>query len=167
MKQVNKLFALACAVILFSASASFNIYDFGDDSVKEQRFRTLISELRCPKCQNNNLADSNAPLASDIKAYVYRSVKDGKSDDDIVNFLVSRYGTFIVYDPKVMWLWLIPLVVAVFGLLFVLRQMQMKNRSTQNNNTLANVPSMESLIREYEQQQRGDIDNMNKGERDQ
>ena len=75
-------------------------YDF-DDSVKEVRFNRLIEELRCPKCQNNNLADSNSPLSVDLKDIIYEQIIAGASDDEIIDFLKQRYGDFIHYKPPV------------------------------------------------------------------
>ncbi len=136
--------------LTFTANAAFNVYEF-DDSQKEARFQNLIEDLRCPKCQNNNLADSNAPLATDIKNYVYQSVKTGKSDDEITDFLVSRYGLFIIYDPKVIWIWLVPLLVVLSGLFWALKRIKSSQRVAT---TPADLPSMASLIDDYERQKK-------------
>ncbi len=135
--------------LTFTANAAFNVYEF-DDNQKEVRFQNLIEDLRCPKCQNNNLADSNAPLATDIKNYVYQSMKTGKSDDEITDFLVSRYGLFIIYDPKIIWIWLLPLLVVLSGLFWALKSI----KSRQKIATPADLPSMASLIADYERQQK-------------
>ncbi len=134
--------------LTFTANAAFNVYEF-DDSKTEARFQNLIEDLRCPKCQNNNLADSNAPLATDIKNYVYQSVKTGKSDDEITEFLISRYGLFIIYDPKVIWIWLVPLLVVLSGLLWALTRIKSRQKVAT---TPADLPSMASLIDDYERQ---------------
>ncbi len=126
--------------------ASFNTYDFEDD-IQAQRFQQLIETLRCPKCQNNNLADSNAPLASDIKTYVHGAIQQGQSDEEITDFLISRYGLFIIYDPKIMWLWLIPVLITAAGLLLFIFTRRKKT------NTEA-LPDMETLIAEYEADKR-------------
>lgn len=136
------------------AVASFNVYDFENDPQKEQRFQTLINDLRCPKCQNNNLADSNAPLATDIKNYVYTSVKAGKSDDEIVGFLTSRYGKFIIYDPKIIWLWLIPLMIVLLGLISVIFYIKNKPKTKQKEELAEKTASMEELIKIYQQEKK-------------
>ncbi len=141
---------LLALCLTFTANAAFNVYEFNDGQ-KEARFQQLIGELRCPKCQNNNLADSNAPLATDIKNYVYQSVKTGKSDDEITEFLVSRYGLFIIYDPKVIWIWLIPLLVVLSGLFWALKRIKARQKTAT---TPKDLPSMASLIAEYEGQQK-------------
>ncbi len=66
-----------------------------------QRYLDLTEELRCPKCQNQNLADSNSEIAIDLRAEVRRMLEEGKSDTEIINFLVARYGDFVRYRPPV------------------------------------------------------------------
>ena len=63
--------------------------------------RTLVQELRCPKCQNQNIADSDAPIAMDLRAQVHRQLGEGKTDEQIIDYLVSRYGDFVLYKPPV------------------------------------------------------------------
>ncbi len=90
-----------------------------DTPQDEQRFRKLSTELRCLVCQNQNLADSNADLAMDLRQEVYEMIKDGKSDADIIDFMVSRYGDFVLYRPPVKpityLLWAGPLILLVIG----------------------------------------------------
>lgn len=93
---------LALLIVLYllipAAFAAIDVYQF-DDPAKEQRFRDLIGELRCPKCQNQNLADSNAPLAQDLRQRAYEMVREGRADDEIVAYMTARYGDFITYRP--------------------------------------------------------------------
>ncbi|MBV1872590.1 MAG: cytochrome c-type biogenesis protein CcmH [Gammaproteobacteria bacterium] len=94
---------ISCMAFIFfmvslSARASMEIYEFEKEESK-QRYQSLIAELRCPKCQNQNLADSSAEIAKDLKARVYKLVNDGKSDAEIVSYLVDRYGDFVTYRP--------------------------------------------------------------------
>ena len=70
-----------------------------DNPVNERRYRDLIEELRCPKCQNQNIADSNAPLSTDLRQRTYEMIQDGASDKEIVDFMVARYGDFVTYRP--------------------------------------------------------------------
>jgi cytochrome c-type biogenesis protein CcmH len=93
--------ALLLALLLAAAPAraeNFDIYQF-DTPEQQARFDALIAELRCPKCQNNNLADSNAPIAKDLRARTYELVREGRSDEEIVDYLKARYGDFITYKP--------------------------------------------------------------------
>ena len=94
---------LLCGLLLgFSLSsvalAAIDTYEFKDEG-ERQRFRQLTEELRCPKCQNQNIADSNAPIATDLRREIYRMLDDGRSDKEIVDFLVMRYGDFVMYKP--------------------------------------------------------------------
>ena len=80
------------------ARAAIDTYEFKDE-VERERFRSLTEELRCPKCQNQNIADSNAPIATDLRREIYRMLDEGRSDKEIVDFLVMRYGDFVMYKP--------------------------------------------------------------------
>lgn len=88
-------FGLSGAVL-----AAIDTYEFKDEG-ERQRFRQLTEELRCPKCQNQNIADSNAPIAMDLRREIYRMFAEGKSNAEIVEFLVDRYGDFVLYNPPV------------------------------------------------------------------
>lgn len=103
------------------ATANVNIYPFSDQ-VSEKRFNSLITDLRCPKCQNQNLADSDAPLAKDLKDRVYNMINDGRSDSEILTFMVDRYGDFVLYTPPVKpitwFLWFGPAAVLI-GVLII------------------------------------------------
>jgi len=90
-----------------------------DNQATEDRFETLAFELRCPVCQNQNLADSDAPLAHDLRQQIYDMIMDGKTDEQIKQFMVERYGDFVLYRPPVQantWLlWLAPLIMLIIG----------------------------------------------------
>lgn len=93
--QRMTLLSLFCA---FSAYAEIDVVEFNDPAQAAQ-YQRLITELRCPKCQNNNIADSNAPLARDLRAIVYEKVQAGADDAEILAFMAERYGDFILYKP--------------------------------------------------------------------
>ena len=86
----------------------------------EQRYRTLVDELRCLVCQNQTIAESNADLASDLRREVYRMVEDGRNAEDIAGFMVARYGDFVLYRPPLrggtIALWAGPFLLAATGL---------------------------------------------------
>ncbi len=94
--------------------ATIDAYQF-EVPEQEAQFRKLITELRCPKCQNQNISDSNAGLAKDIKDRVYKLVLEGKTNQEITAYMVERYGDFITYRPPVRrdtwFLWFGPFVV--------------------------------------------------------
>lgn len=103
-----------------SAWANIDTYQF-DNPRQEAQYRALIEEFRCPKCQNQNLAGSDAPIAQDLKQKTYDMVKDGRSDAEIRQYMNERYGDFISYKPPVRpstWiLWFFPPVLLVFVML--------------------------------------------------
>lgn len=72
-----------------------------EDPVLNARYLALIREIRCPKCLNESIADSSAPVAADLRREVRRLMSEGKSDDDVKTFLSSRYGDFVLYRPRV------------------------------------------------------------------
>ena len=103
-----------------SAWANIDTYQF-DNPRQEAQYRALIEEFRCPKCQNQNSAGSDAPIAQDLKQKTYDMVKDGRSDGEIRQYMNERYGDFISYKPPVRpstWiLWFFPPVLLVFVML--------------------------------------------------
>jgi cytochrome c-type biogenesis protein CcmH len=108
-------------------------YEFSSPDL-EQRYKALSQELRCPKCQNQNIADSNAPISRDLRAIVHEQLEAGASDQEITNFLVDRYGEFVRYRPGVdsntLWLWSAPVVLFVMAIAVVLLQVR-KDRDGQ------------------------------------
>lgn len=80
------------------AQAAIDTYQFRDDA-ERTRYQQLTKELRCPKCQNQDIADSNAPIAADLRREIFRMLGEGKSNQQIVEFMVDRYGDFVRYKP--------------------------------------------------------------------
>ncbi len=118
---------IVCLVLAFflsgvAAADVADVYDFSDRA-QEQRYQNLIAELRCPKCQNQNIADSNAPISKDMRNVVYRMMKDGASDEEIIESLVGRFGEFIRYKPELdsrtFLLWATPAIAVLGGFLVV------------------------------------------------
>ncbi|MGL6624080.1 cytochrome c-type biogenesis protein [Aeromonas jandaei] len=116
---IASLLLLLGWVVQAPSMAAIDVYTFDNDN-QEQVFRELTRELRCPKCQNQDIADSNAGLAKDLRDKTYQMVRQGKDKDEIVDYMVARYGNFILYNPPLMAstliLWLGPLLVIVIGL---------------------------------------------------
>lgn len=107
--------------------AVIDVYQF--ESVdNEQRFRGLIEQLRCPKCQNQSISDSDADIAQDMRAQVANMIRDGRSDDEIVGYFTERYGDFVNYKPPVtpqtLILWVGPLLIFFVGLILVVVQIR-------------------------------------------
>ncbi len=121
--KLRSFVATICLIVAGSVSAAIDTYEFKDDESRE-RFQSLTQELRCPKCQNQNLADSGSPIALDLRREVYRMVDEGQSNDSIVDFMVARYGEFVLYRPRVSSatnvLWYGPIVMLGLGAVVVL-----------------------------------------------
>ncbi len=128
------VFLTLLLTISFSLQAlATDTYVFTDE-VTETRYKALVKELRCPKCQNQNLADSNSPIAADLRREVYELLQQGKADSEIVDFMVKRYGDFVLYRPKVSSLtyvlWFGPAILLLIGVIivvFILRKKPTKN----------------------------------------
>jgi cytochrome c-type biogenesis protein CcmH len=95
------------------AQALIETYDFSSPEL-EARYQQLSEELRCPKCQNQNIADSNAPIAQDLRKLLHQQLEAGASDAEILDFMVARYGEFVRYRPSfggtTVLLWLAPVL---------------------------------------------------------
>jgi|TARA_B110000438_G_scaffold286867_1_gene318555 cytochrome c-type biogenesis protein CcmH len=115
---------LAAALFTLVLFGSENLVEFSDESLRA-RYQTLITELRCPKCQNQNLADSNAPISKDLREEIQRMLEQKMSDREIKYHLTSRYSEFILYRPDVnkttYLLWGSPFAILLIGLLAALR----------------------------------------------
>lgn len=111
---------LAALLLGMPGHAAIEAYEF-DDPRNEARFHDLAGELRCLVCQNQSIAESNADLAQDLRREVYEMIREGKSDEEIVAFLVDRYGDFVRYRPPVQpstyLLWAGPTILLAIGLL--------------------------------------------------
>ena len=123
--------ALIALLISFNTYAAIDVYEF-DSVQQEAQYRGLIEELRCPKCQNQNLAGSDAPIAQDLKQKTYDLVRDNRSDGEIRDYMQERYGDFISYKPPVRpstWiLWCLPpllLIVLIGGWFWQSRRRQL------------------------------------------
>lgn len=99
-----------------------------EDPDHQARFRELTWELRCPKCQNQNLADSNAPVAADLRGEISRMLREGRSNAEIVDFMVTRYGEFVLYEPRVqgagLLLWGFPVLALLVGAVVILLRLR-------------------------------------------
>jgi cytochrome c-type biogenesis protein CcmH len=106
------------------------------DAALESRARALSRELRCMVCQNQSIDDSDAPLARDLRILVRERLKAGDDDNQVIDFLVARYGEFVLLKPRVAWhtavLWGAPLVLLVGGALILLMFSRRRSVATAN-----------------------------------
>ena len=106
-------------VIAGPSLAVIETYEFSSEEL-ELRYHELSAELRCPKCQNQNIADSNAPIAKDLRQLLYKQLEEGASDQQILDYMVARYGEFVRYRPSfnsaTAVLWLAPVLLLLAGL---------------------------------------------------
>ena len=96
-----------------------------EDPELQARYERLISEVRCLQCQNQSIKDSNVTLATDLRRQIARMIEDGSTDAEIADFLVTRYGDFVLYRPrmsgKTMMVWIAPFALALIGLVGLVR----------------------------------------------
>ena len=117
---MNKLLILAAAMLLVAGNAL--AIDAGrsfDDPELQARYEKIIAEVRCLKCQNQTIKDSNAFLASDLRREIRRLLEEGKTDNEVYDFLVARYGDFALYRPRTsgrtLILWIAPMLFLLMG----------------------------------------------------
>ncbi len=118
-----KMYSLLTGLLLFSAIVFAQEPLVFENQQQQDRFDRLTQELRCLVCQNQNLADSDAPLAHDLRREVHKMLQSGQSNEQIKQFLVDRYGDFVLYRPPLQkntyLLWLAPLILFLGGALVV------------------------------------------------
>jgi cytochrome c-type biogenesis protein CcmH len=136
--RVFRITALLLTALLLTATAAAQ-GPRGEDkeplvfqsAEQEERYNDLTLELRCLVCQNQNLADSDAPLAQQLRGEIFDMLQDGRSDEEITGFMVDRYGDFVLYRPPVqgntLALWVMPLAILLIGAIGI--AITVRNRS--------------------------------------
>ena len=118
------------------ALAMLDKFEFSDES-QELRYKDLIAEIRCLVCQNQSLLDSDAELAQDLRVEVFDMVQSSQDDDQIVDFLVQRYGDFVLYSPPVKpstyLLWYGPFVLLIIAALILLRSVRRQKQTAKKD----------------------------------
>jgi len=119
---------------LMANAAPIETFKF-DSPETEKVFHKLSEELRCLVCQNQNIAESNADLAKDLRLEIYNMLSNGKTEDEVIDFMVDRYGDYVLYRPPVKpltWLlWFGPAIIFGIGLIFVVRFLKAQSRRKQ------------------------------------
>lgn len=123
----NYLYVILLALSFNVFASSIEIYTF-ENREQEKIYQTLIEDLRCLVCQNQNIAESNAELAKDMRRKTHEMVLQGKSEKEISTFMVTRYGDFVLYrppfEPMTWLLWFGPVIAFGLGLIFIVRYMK-------------------------------------------
>ncbi len=167
MKIISKIVLMTMFFAICTLSvATIIVYPF-TDSVKEERFNELIKELRCPKCQNNNLADSNSTLSEAIKDKIYEKINAGKSDDEIISYLKERYGDFISYRPPVKpstWLiWYGPFIFLLVGGFLIFRFVSARQKEKPIAPVSSASQSSKELLEQWGKEAENDLSTQKRG----
>jgi cytochrome c-type biogenesis protein CcmH len=151
---VKYLHALVLAMTLLSSSSAWAVRpeEMLKDPALEARARTLSKELRCMVCQNESIDDSDAPLAHDIRILVRERLTDGDSDAQVLDFLVARYGEFVLLRPRLSWhtaaLWGMPPAAVLLGVVMIVVVLR-RRRSALASEEAANLsPAEEARLAE-------------------
>lgn len=111
--------------------ADIDTYEFASET-QRQRYYSFIEEMRCPKCENQSLAGSNSPIAMDLRRELYLMIDDGRSDKEIIDFMVERYGEYILYRPRIMpvtfLLWFGPGLLLIIGIIILIVTVRSRRR---------------------------------------
>jgi cytochrome c-type biogenesis protein CcmH len=129
------LLLVAASVVAFDTEVAF------DDPVLNDRYRALIREVRCPKCQNESIADSHAPVAADLRREIREQLAAGATDQEVIEFLLARYGDFVLYRPRVSsttWaLWAGPFLLLALGAVVFSRILRARSAQPLDEEPLA------------------------------
>jgi len=136
MRVLRNVLAAFCLTWTAAGLAGLEQFDF-TGNVDEDRFKELIAEIRCLVCQNQSLSDSDAELAHDLRQEVYDLMQTGQENAQIVDFMVARYGDFVLYSPPVKpstyLLWYGPFVLLAIGFLFLIKTVRQRTRQTESD----------------------------------
>jgi len=136
---------------LLPAVAGLEVFDFSGN-VDEDRYKALISELRCLVCQNQSLADSDAELAHDLRLEVYEHMQQGKSDAEVIDFLVARYGDFVLYNPPLKpstyLIWIGPFFLLALGLFLLIKNVRQRGRQLDTSFSREEQQRIDALLGE-------------------
>jgi cytochrome c-type biogenesis protein CcmH len=150
-RYIHILFSVVLLFIAASSQAAIEVYRFktADD---EAQYNQLIHELRCLVCQNQNLADSNAELARDLRNQVYRMTEEGARKDEIVSYMVARYGDFVRYRPpfnaSTLLLWTGPLLLVLAGMFMLIRHIRQSSTTPAEPLTSEQRKQLDELLKQ-------------------
>lgn len=152
--SIGKLFQIILIGLLPGfAFAAVDTFEFTDQN-QQQRYKQFIDEMRCPKCQNQSLSGSDSPIAMDLRKQLYTMVQSNKSDEEIVTYMVDRYGDFILYKPrlglKTVFLWGAPILFLLIGLVILVVMLRNRKAVAVNQALSANEREvLDQLLKQY------------------
>ena len=136
--MMKNIFLVWIVGFSLSVQAAIETYKF-DSPGQEERFRQLGYELRCPKCQNQAIGDSDAEISGDLRAEVYRMLREGATDDEIKDFMVARYGRYVLYNPpldrQTLVLWFGPGGLLLLGAILVVLRIRQSKKALDEGDT--------------------------------
>ncbi|MCH8530192.1 MAG: cytochrome c-type biogenesis protein CcmH [Saccharospirillum sp.] len=132
MRWINKFLILVLMVAGSLVWAGQEARYFDNEQLRD-RYNKLIWQLRCPRCENQAIGDSNAPISGDMRDRTYEMLHQGYSDREIIDYMVDRYSEFVLYNPRLtfgtLWLWLAPALALVLGAVVAVLLARRKQRS--------------------------------------
>lgn len=148
-----RLIFILSLLFLSQTALAATLAEFKFDNPKQgEEFRSLIEQMRCLVCQNESLAGSNADLAEDLRQEIYEMMQAGKSKDEVVKFMVARYGDFVLYDPPVKPstypIWFGPLLIFLIGAFVLYRNLKKKSRSQESELSEAERQRLDRLLKQ-------------------
>lgn len=151
MMLLRTVLAALCLAWATTGLAGMEEFDFSGN-VDEDRYKELIAEIRCLVCQNQSLADSDAELAHDLRQEVYDLMQTGQDNGQIVDFMVARYGDFVLYSPPVKpstyLLWYGPFVLLAIGILFLVKTVRQRTRQTETGFSAQEKARLKAILGE-------------------
>lgn len=157
MTLLRLLFIAGLVLVAGRALALIETYEFSTPEL-EARYQQLSEELRCPKCQNQNIADSNAPIAQDLRRLLHQQLELGASDEEILNYMVARYGEFVRYRPRfggaTVALWLAPVLLLLAGIAVLLLTLRSRSKTAVSGTATLSAQEqarLRSLLEKAEQ----------------
>jgi cytochrome c-type biogenesis protein CcmH len=132
MRLLRQLLLAGLVLVAGRTMALIETYEFSTPEL-EARYQQLSEELRCPKCQNQNIADSNAPIAQDLRKLLHQQLEQGASDGEILDYMVARYGEFVRYRPRFggasLVLWLAPVLLLCAAMVVLIITLRSRSKS--------------------------------------
>ena len=152
MKNLIIILSLLSSISILEAAVEIKQFQ---NSEHEQRYKNLINEFRCVVCQNQNIADSNAALAQDLRNQVFKMINAGQNDDEIMEFMVTRYGDFVLYRPQfnsmTFLLWVGPFIIFTIGLYFLISFIRQRKKMVVTELSNTDKEKIKQLLEDKEQ----------------